>query len=184
MNNNVDPSHTSSSDFTSQNLLPNTIDHSPIEDDVAATLHSLQQQPSSISSPMLSMDQFQQLLSTLTDTFKSHISSTQAKDDNPLAMVRLEHYISQGLSYKFDGDQEKLIPGVKKFLAMRSSALWHEATYITINNITYDLLVDFTKIKEHQIKAQAREHWTIENQIKSLKQDQPHLFYPRMEMSL
>jgi hypothetical protein len=98
MDNTINPSHTSPSDFISRNLFLNTIGHSPIEDDVAATLHSLRQQPSSISSPMLSMDQFQQLLSTLTETFTS---STQAKDDNPLAMARLEHYISQGLSYKF-----------------------------------------------------------------------------------
>jgi hypothetical protein len=102
------------------------------------------------------------------------------KDDNPLAMAHLEHYISQGLSFKFDGEQDKLIPWVKKFHAMRSSALWREATYVTINNKTYDLLVDFTNIKEHQIRAQAKERWTIENQIKSLKQDHPHLFYPRI----
>jgi hypothetical protein len=49
-----------------------------------------------------------------------------------------------------------------------------------INNKTYDLLVDFTTIKEHQIRAQAKERWTIENQIKSLKQDHPQLFYPRI----
>jgi hypothetical protein len=131
---------------------------------------------------MLSMDQFQKLLSTLTDSFKSYTSSTQAKDDNPLAMARLEHYISQGLSFKFDGDQEKLIPWVKKFRALHSSAIWREATYITIHNTTYNLLVDFTKIKEHQIKAQAKECWTIENQIKSLKQDQPHSTQEFLEM--
>jgi hypothetical protein len=81
------------------------------------------------------MDQFQQLLSTLTDNLKSHTSSTQAKVDNPLAMARLEYYISQGLSYKFDGDQEKLIPWVEKFRAMHSSALWREATYYQQYNL-------------------------------------------------
>jgi hypothetical protein len=129
---------------------------------------------------MLSIDQFHQLLSTFTDTLKTQHSSTQAKDDNPLALARLEHYIIQDLSFKFDGEQDKLIPWVKKFHAMRSSALWHEVTYMMISNKTYDLLMDFTNIKEHQIRTQAKDRWTIENQIKSLKQDHPHLFYPRI----
>jgi hypothetical protein len=105
----------------SRNLNPRTLFNSttrqsPELDDVAATLQSLRRSPSPAPSPMLSVDQFQQLLSMITDTIKTQHTTTQAKDINPLALARLEHYISQGLSFKFDGDQEKLIPWVKKFV--------------------------------------------------------------------
>ncbi len=63
---------------------------------------------------------------------------------------------------------------------MRSSALWWEATYITIHNKTYDILVDFTKIKESHTRTQAQECWTPENQLKSLKQEHTTFFYSRI----
>ncbi len=61
-----------------------------------------------------------------------------------------------------------------KYCTMQSSA------YIMINNMAYDPLVNFRKNKETKIQAQAKKRGSIENQIKSLKQDQPHLFYPRI----
>jgi len=74
-----------------------------------------------------------------------------AKDDNPLALARLEHYISQGLTVKFDRVQDKLIPWIKKCCALHANAIWREATYCTVGDITYDILTDFTKKMEPTI---------------------------------
>jgi hypothetical protein len=78
-----------------------------------------------------------------------------AKEENPLALAHLEHFISQGFSLKFDRIQEKLIPWIKKFRALRANAIWREATYITIADTTYNLLTDFTKVLESIICSQA-----------------------------
>jgi hypothetical protein len=39
-----------------------------------------------------------------------------------------EHYISQGLSSKFDGTQEILAPWIKKFKSLGANALWRETS--------------------------------------------------------
>lgn len=58
--------------------------------------------------------------------------------------------------------------------------LWRNATYITIGNVRYDILTEFTKIKESTMKTQAQERWTTDNQAKSLKPKNTKYFYPRI----
>jgi len=84
------------------------------------------------------------------------------------------------LSFKFDGTHENLAPWIKKFKTLRSHALWREATYLTHEGVTYDILTEFTKIKESVIKPQAQQRCTQENQLKSLKPEHATLFYARI----
>jgi hypothetical protein len=63
--------------------------------------------------------------------------------------------VSQGTTLKFDGDQEKLVPWVKRFRSLRTNAVWQSATYVVDNTSTYDLLTEFTKVTEATIRDQA-----------------------------
>ena len=81
---------------------------------------------------------------------------------------------------KFDGSQAKLAPWIKKFKALRNNALWREATYLEYNSKRYDILTEFTKIKESMIKPGAQQRCTPTNQAKSLKPDNEDLFYARI----
>jgi hypothetical protein len=129
---------------------------------------------------MLSAYQFQQLLANLTDTIKSTVPTPPTRKDNPFAIARVEFYISQGLTFKFDGTHENLTPWIKKFKALRGNALWREAIYLQYEGQIYDILTEFTKIKESYIKPQARQRCTQENQAKSLKPEHTTLFYARI----
>jgi hypothetical protein len=159
---------------------------SPRREEVANALSVLRHSPvtidpfSSTVAPMLSAAQFQQLLVNLTDTIKSAAPTPSTKEDNPFAIARAEFYISQGLTFKFDGTHENLAPWIKKFKALRGNALWREATYLQYEGQTYDILTEFTKIKESYIKPQARQRCTQENQAKSLKPEHTTLFYARI----
>jgi len=153
-------------------------DTSPPHDDVAFTLYSLRASPVNTpppASPMVTTDQLKDILNSVLNTVKP-----QSKEDNPFALARLEHYISQGLTLKFDGAQDNLIPWIKKFRALRANAVWREATYLSYEENTYDILSDFTKIKESVIRSQASARWTLPNQAKCLRQDCPELFFPRI----
>jgi hypothetical protein len=84
---------------------------SPPHDDIPFTLCSLRASPvttPSLASPMLTTDQLKDIISSILTTIKP-----QPKEENPLALARLEHYISQGLTLKFDGAQDNLIPWIK-----------------------------------------------------------------------
>jgi hypothetical protein len=129
---------------------------------------------------MLSATQFQELLQCVTNTLKNTSPPGVLKDDHLHQVARSEHYISQGLTSKFDGKRETLAPWIKKFRTLRSNALWREATYLTINTKRYDILSDFTKIKETDIKPLATTRWTPENQLKSLRPEHSDLFYARI----
>jgi len=142
-------------------------DTSPPHDDVAFTLYSLRASPVNTpppASPMVTTDQLKDILNSVLNTVKP-----QSKEDNPFALARLEHYISQGLTLKFDGAQDNLIPWIKKFRALRANAVWREATYLSYEENTYDILSDFTKIKESVIRSQASARWTLPNQAKCLR---------------
>jgi hypothetical protein len=79
---------------------------SPPHNDVAFTLCSLHASPMttpSLASPMLTTDQLKDIISSILTTIKP-----QPKEENPLALARLEHYISQGLTLKFDGTQDNV----------------------------------------------------------------------------
>lgn len=124
---------------------------------------------------MLTVDQLSDIVRMVVETIRP-----PAKDNNPLVLARLEHYISQGLTVKFDRVQDKLIPWIKKCCALHANAIWREATYCTVGDITYDILTDFTKKMEPTIWSQAASRWTPKNQIKSLRQDNPDFYYPRI----
>jgi hypothetical protein len=132
------------------------------------------------ATPLLSTTHFQELLQCVKTALQPSIPSTTQKDDHLLQVVRSEHYISQGLVSKFDGKHETLAPWIKKFRTLRSNALWKEATYIKVGDKRYDILSDFTKIKEDTIKLQATSRWTPEEQLKSLHPEHSDLFYARI----
>ncbi|MFN9980225.1 MAG: hypothetical protein ACK53Y_09940 [bacterium] len=113
-------------------------------------------------------------------TIKKNNDNPGVSEEHLFSIAKSEFYISQGLTYKFDGDHEKLAPWIKKFKALCTNALWHDTTYITINEVRYNILTDFTKIKESTVKAQAKVHWMPDNQVKSLKPSHTELFYPRI----
>jgi hypothetical protein len=150
---------------------------SPTEDNVAVTLARLHQnQPPPPPALYIPYSQLEQLLKSVL----SQQSQPKTKDDNPLIQARLEHFVSQGTSLKFDGDQEKLVPWIKRFRSLRTNAVWQPATYVKDDTNTYDLLTEFTKITETIIKEQAMNRWTPTNQSKSLSQDNPEFYFPRI----
>jgi hypothetical protein len=128
----------------------------------------------------LTTEQFQHLLLNITESIKTTHSSSAPKDENPFAIARAEFYISQGLTFQFDGSPGKLAPWIRKFKALRSNALWREATYFKHDNKTYDILTDFTKIKEAMIKPLAQQRASSDNQSKSLKPENAEFFYARI----
>ena len=130
--------------------------------------------------PVITAGQLHDLISQLTNTIKKNNDNPSISEECLFSIAKSEHYISQGLTYKFDGDHEKLAPWIKKFKALRTNALWKEATYLTIDDVRHDIFMDFTKIKESTIKAQAKIRWTADNQAKSLKPNHTDLFYPRI----
>jgi hypothetical protein len=77
------------------------------------------------AAPMLTMEQLQEIIVQLTDSIKVFGTHTSARDNNPFCS---EHYISQGLSSKFDGTQEILAPWIKKFKSLGANALWRETS--------------------------------------------------------
>jgi hypothetical protein len=79
---------------------------SPPHNNVAFMLCSLHTSPMttpSLASPNLTTDQLKDIISSVLTTIKP-----QPKEDNPLALARLEHYISQGLTLKLDGTQDNV----------------------------------------------------------------------------
>lgn len=130
--------------------------------------------------PVITTDQPHELISKLTTTIKSNSSNSPLSEEHLFSIAKSEYYISQGLSFKFDGDHEKLAPWIKKFKALRANALWRDASYLKHEDKRYDILTEFTKIKEDIIKAQATVRWTLKNQTKSLKPNEPTLFYSRI----
>jgi hypothetical protein len=134
---------------------------SPTEDDVAATLARLHQNlPPPPPALYLPYSQLEQLLNSVL----SQQSQPRTKDDNLLNQARLEHFVSQGTSLKFDGDQEKLVPWIKRFRSLRTNAVWQSATYVKDDTTNYDLLTEFTKVTETIIKEQAMNRGTPTNQ--------------------
>jgi len=161
-------------------------DASSIHDAVARAISQLpnsssnQQQSSENTMPLLSTTQFKELLQCIRTTLQTSPPSTTQKDDHLLQIARSEHYISQGLVSKFDGKRETLAPWIKKFRTLCSNALWKEATYIKVGDKRYDILSNFTKIKEETVKQQATSRWTPEEQLKSLHPEHPELFNARI----
>jgi len=131
-------------------------------------------------STSLTTEQFQHVLLNITESIRSTTTQSAPTEDNPFAVARAEFYISQGLTFKFDGTHEKLAPWIKKFKALRSNALWHDATYIMHEATTYDILSDFMKIKENVIKPFAKQRTSPGNQASSLKPEHQDLFYARI----
>jgi len=152
----------------------------------AATLSTLRTSPiqqsffSPSNAPVITADQLQQIIGQLTTTIKSNHDSSHLSEEHLFSIAKSEFYISQGLSYKFDGDHERLAPWIKKFKALRANALWKDATYLSHGQVRYDILSEFTKVKESIIKQQALGRWTTDNQARSLKPNVPELFYPRI----
>jgi hypothetical protein len=132
--------------------------------------------PSNSSSVTIPLAQLEQILHSVL----AHHAQPKAKDDNPLNQARLEHFVSQGTTLKFDGDQEKLVPWVKRFRSLRTNAVWQSATYVVDDTHTYDLLTEFTKVAEATIRDQATARWTPANQAKSLSQENSNLYYSRI----
>jgi hypothetical protein len=129
---------------------------SPLPDNEIAHLlanlhHDTPHTPSPPPTLYLPVDQLQQLLQTVL----SHHLQGKSKDDNPLNQARLEHFISQGTTLKFDSDQDKLVPWIKRFRSLRTNAVWQSATYVKDDVRTFDLLTEFTKVMEAIIRDQA-----------------------------
>jgi hypothetical protein len=89
--------------------------------------------------PIITSEQLQELIGQSTTTIKSNQSNAPVSEENLISIAKSEYYISQGLSFKFDGDHECLAPWIKKFKALRANALWKDATYLTHENKRYDL---------------------------------------------
>jgi len=122
---------------------------------------------------------YNQLKHLLNSVLGSYAHS-KPKEENPLNQARLEHFVSQGSSLKFDGDQDKLVPWIKRFRSLRTNSVWQSATYVQDDTKTYDLLTEFTKVPEAIIREQATLRWTTANQLKSMSQDNPDLYHARI----
>jgi hypothetical protein len=94
----------------------------PEEDAVATVLHNMRflsttprpNSPHPAPSPILSVDQMNQLINKMCDTLK--------KDDDTLQLACLELFISQGLTFKFDGKQYNLPPWITKVCSLCTNA--------------------------------------------------------------
>jgi hypothetical protein len=124
----------------------------------------------------LPYDQLEHLLNSVLGSY----AHSKPKEENPLNQARLEHFVSQGTSLKFDGDQDKLVPWIKRFRSLRTNSVWQSATYVQDDTKTYDLLTEFTKVPEAIIREQATSRWTAVNQLKSMSQDNPNLYHARI----
>jgi hypothetical protein len=192
MSSNVSPEHLSTTNLESHASSPNasprhssrahsgTSSPSLSDRDLIRTLKSLRTPTQSsgssvhVTPPMLTLDQVNELFTKMCDTMKPK------KEENPLHLARLESFISQGLTFKFDGDQNNLPPWANKFRALRTNALWRKATYITISGKTYDILMEFPSVPETDIRAQAIDRCSSDNQLKSLQLEHQDLFYSRI----
>jgi hypothetical protein len=159
--------------------------YSPSSEDESGTPSFIRRPPATPGTAQtvnttLTSDQFHHLVLNITESIRSSTVPSVPREDNPFAVARAEVYISQGLTFKFDGTTDSLAPWIKKFKSLRSSALWHEATYLTHAGTTYDILTEFTKIKEAYVKPQAEQRCTQENHLKSLKPENTTLFYARI----
>jgi hypothetical protein len=125
--------------------------------------------------PILTGDQFQALLDTLRGQHST------IKEMDPLTLARLEHFLCQGLSSKFDGSPEKLPTWLLKFKDLREQHPWRSAIYFTPapNAESLDLLTDFLKVKEPDIRAQAKLRWQTVAKQESYKANTPE-FYARI----
>jgi hypothetical protein len=98
------PTTTNQAHHDTEHSSEGTTARSPMEDEVVDALRDMRFDRPMTQTPMLSFDQFQDLLTCVTESLKTK------KEDNPLNMARLESYISNGLSFKFDGNENKLVP--------------------------------------------------------------------------
>lgn len=60
--------------------------------------------------PVITSEQLQELISRLTSTIRQNNENQPATEEHLFSIAKSEYYISQGLTYKFDGDHEKLPP--------------------------------------------------------------------------
>jgi len=83
------------------------------------------------------------------------------REMDPLTLARLEHFLCQGLSSKFEGSPEKLPTWLLKFKDLWEQHPWRLATYFkpALNATSLDLLTDFLKVKEPDIQSQAKLQW-------------------------
>jgi hypothetical protein len=123
---------------------------------------------------MLMADQVNHVFQELCETV------CPKKDYNPIQLAKLESFISQGLTFKFDGKEDNLPPWVDKFRSFCTYTLWQEVTYITVAGKLLDIFTNFTLIVEAKICSQAQYCSTPENQINILKLDHPELYYSRL----
>ena len=65
-----------------------------------------------------SVEQFQELFHHLTTNLRNTQTPLLSKVDNKFQIACSEYYMSQGLTFKFDGDHEKLPLWIKKFKAL------------------------------------------------------------------
>jgi hypothetical protein len=97
---------------------------------------------------------------------------------DPLTLARLEHFLCQGLSSKFDGSPEKLPTWLLKFKDLWEQHPWRSATYFKSATTadSLDILTDFLKIKEPEIRAQATLHWQTAVKQEAYKANTPEFF--------
>ena len=94
-------------------------------------------------------------------------------DDDPYKILQLEHLASTGLTTKYDGSPVLFPSFLKKFRNAANIACWREAIMFTTDNpdgttSSLNLLIDFTKIPEDTITAQATLRWTQPASIANL----------------
>ena len=104
-----------------------------------------------ITGTMLSGEKFQELLHHLTTNLRNTQTPLLSNVDNKFQIACSEYYMSQGLTFKFDGDHEKLALWIKKFKALWAHALWHDTTYLIYDRRKYKILNQFTMIKRKQL---------------------------------
>jgi hypothetical protein len=85
---------------------------SPSQADGIEALSSLRASPPPTNlqslAPVITSAQLQELISQLTSTIKQNNENPPANKEHLFSIAKSEYYISQGLTYKFDGDHENL----------------------------------------------------------------------------
>jgi len=72
-----------------------------------------------------------------------------------------EQIACAGLSQKYDGTPDPLIPTLNLIHLRRQNKVWYEATFMSVNGVKNDLVHQFSKNLLSTIKDQAKQLWSL-----------------------
>jgi hypothetical protein len=155
----------------------NSTSVTPSDQRTASIRTSLPAQFSPISNQRSNLSQVEQLsdaeLQTMASVFLQTMRSCGLSLPSlPIIMppksdiydnARFEQIACAGLSQKYDGTLDPLIPTLNLIHLRRQNEVWYEATFMSANGVTVDLVHQFSKASLTTVKDQAKRLWSLLN---------------------